>query len=207
MMSRICKSFGWLVVLGIWASEPGLFPNALAGSLPPGIQKLRTTRITQLTGGYDPEGKPFLNDTVPWRVAGVDLGANTEHQGRLYFFFGDVVPAGSGSWPPYDSDLVAYTQDSTPEPSGFRLTPVTRNGAFYPFTVHVPGDRPPAYSSCEMILPRAPSVTTIGSTSSSPGTTSPNPAGHSAPASRLQPTQPNRCRLNGWPISHTNSRR
>jgi hypothetical protein len=69
----------------------------------------------------------------------VDLGANTEHNGRLYFFFGDVVPTRGGSWPPYDSDLIAYTQDSSPEPNGFRLTPVTRDGAFYPFTVHFPG--------------------------------------------------------------------
>jgi hypothetical protein len=112
---------------------------AEAGLLPSGIQKIATTRITQLTGGYDPEGKPFLNDTVPWQVAGVDLGANTEHNGRLYFFFGDVVPTRSGAWPPYDSDLVAYTQDSNPEPNGFRLTPVTRAGVFYPFTVHMPG--------------------------------------------------------------------
>jgi len=115
--------------------------TALIG-LPPGKQKICTSRITQLTGGYDPEGKPFLNDTVPWRVAGVDLGANTEHNGKLYFFFGDVVPTGGGSWPPYDSDLIAYTKDSSPEPNGFRLTPVTRGGAFYPFTVRVPGGPP-----------------------------------------------------------------
>ena len=129
----------WTVVLGIWALGPGLIPQTNAGSLPPGIRTIATTRITQLTGGYDPEGKPFLNHTVPWQVAGVDLGANTEHNGRLYFFFGDVVPTRGNSWPPYDSDLIAYTQDPSPEPSGFRLTPVTRNGAFYPFTVHIPG--------------------------------------------------------------------
>lgn len=128
-----------MLVLGMWASATGLLPKTHAGSLPAGNQKLRTTRIAQLTGGYDPEGKPFLNDTVPWRVAGVDLGANTEHQGKLYFFFGDVVPPDRGSWPPYDSDLVAYTLDSSPEPNGFRLTPVARNGVFYPFTVRVPG--------------------------------------------------------------------
>src|SRR5436190_20563063 len=126
-----------MLVLGIWAGEAGLNPNALAVSQVPGNQKLSTTRITQLTGGYDPEGKPYLNDTVPWRVAGVDLGANTEHKGKLYFFFGDVVPT-RGAWPPYDSDLIAYTEASSPEPNGFRLTPVTRDGVFYPFTVHMP---------------------------------------------------------------------
>ncbi len=129
----------WMFVFWIWATGAGLLPGARAGSLPPGIRTIVTTRITQLTGGYDPEGKPFLNNTVPWGVAGVDLGANTEHNGRLYFFFGDVVPTRRGSWPPYDSDLIAYTQDSSAEPAGFRLTPVSRGGAFYPFTVRIPG--------------------------------------------------------------------
>src|SRR5450759_1195151 len=134
-----------MLAFGICAAEPGLPPNAQVVSLPPGIQKISTTRITQLTGGYDPEGKPFLNDTVPWQVAGVDLGANTEHNGKLYFFFGDVVTTRGRSWPPYDSDLIAYTQDSSPEPNGFRLTPVSRDGAFYPFTVHVPGGPPKGF--------------------------------------------------------------
>src|SRR5262249_12032558 len=132
-----------VLLLWIWTFGADLVLRAEAGSLPLRIKKVSTTRITQITGGYDPEGKPFLNDTVPWRVAGVDLGANTEYNGRLYFFFGDVVPTRGGSWPPYDSDLIAYTQDSSPEPNGFRLTPVPRDGAFYPFTVHLPG-RPPS---------------------------------------------------------------
>jgi hypothetical protein len=140
-MRLLCNPTGWILVFGIWTGESGLPAKAQAVSLPPG-QKICTTRITQLTGGYDPEAKPVLNDSVPWRVAGVDLGANTEHNGRLYFFFGDVVPTGGSSWPPYDSDLIAYTEDSSPEPNGFRLRPVTRDGAFYPFTVHVPGGPP-----------------------------------------------------------------
>src|SRR5512142_1585679 len=122
-MRLSCHSCGWMLVLGIWVAEPGSTSNAHPGILPPGTHRISTTRIAQLTGGYDPEDKAFLNDTVPWRVAGVDLGANTEHNGRLYFFFGDVVPTPGGSWPPYDSDLIAYTQDSSPEPNGFRLTP------------------------------------------------------------------------------------
>jgi hypothetical protein len=139
-MGSILNAPGWILVLGVWAGLPALPLGSQVVSLRPGPQKLNTTRITQLTGGYDPERKPFLNDTVPWQVAGVDLGANTEHKGRLYFFFGDVVPTrGSGPWPPYDSDLIAYTQDSSPEPNGFRLTPVTRDNAFYPFTVRIPG--------------------------------------------------------------------
>src|SRR5207249_4723604 len=97
---------------------------ALIG-LPPGNQKICTTRIAELTGDYyhDPEGKPHINNTVPWDVAAVDLGANTEHNGRLYFFFGDAVPSGPWSWPPYNSDPIAYTQDPYPEPNGFQLIP------------------------------------------------------------------------------------
>ena len=131
-----------MLVFGIWVVGPGLTTQAQVVSQLSKGKRLSTTRITQLTGGYDPEGKPFLNGTLPWGVAGVDLGANTEHNGKLYFFFGDVVPTGPGAWPPRDSDLIAYTQDPSPEPNGFRLWPVTRDGAFYPFTVHVP-DGPP----------------------------------------------------------------
>jgi hypothetical protein len=113
-------------------------PSPSVSDRPLGHQKIRTVRITQLTGGYDPEGKPFINDTVPWGVQGVDLGANTEHNGRLYFFFGDVVPPGAVSWPPRDSDLIAYTEDVVPQANGFRLVPLLKNGVFYPFTVRFP---------------------------------------------------------------------
>jgi hypothetical protein len=34
---------------------------------------------------------PLLNETNRWGVKGVDLGANTEHDGCLYIFFGDVA--------------------------------------------------------------------------------------------------------------------
>jgi hypothetical protein len=128
-----------ILVLALWASAMAFPFGAQGAAAPAGAWKISTVRIAQLTGGYDPEGKPFLNDTVPWRVAGVDLGANAEHNGRLYFFFGDVVPTPGASWPPYDSDLIAYTEDKNPEPNGFRLTPVTHDGVFYPFTVHLPG--------------------------------------------------------------------
>jgi hypothetical protein len=141
-MSLIGNSIVWALALGIGAIAPSLPPTAGAASPPAKNERICTTRITQLTGGYDPEGRICPNDTTQWRVAGVDLGANTEHKGKLYFFFGDVVPTGDGSWPPYDSDLIAYTQDSSPEPNGFRITPVIRDGAFYPFTVHIPSGSP-----------------------------------------------------------------
>jgi hypothetical protein len=100
------------------------------------VGRVYTERIAQLTGNFDPEGKPHINDTVPWGVGGVDLGANTEHcdkdgqNCKLYIFFGDVPEAGDG-------DLIASTEDTNPEPNGFKLKPVLRggnSGPFYPFT-------------------------------------------------------------------------
>jgi uncharacterized protein with PIN domain len=90
---------------------------------------LGTERIGQLTGSTDPtiepgrprpwpnsvdwQGWPLLQDTGKWGVAGVDLGANTEHSdGRLYFFFGDVATS-RGSHNLLNTDLVAWTDDTT----------------------------------------------------------------------------------------------
>jgi hypothetical protein len=60
------------------------------------VESLGTERIGQLTGSRDPEGRLLLNVTNPWTAEGVDLGANTEHNGRLYFFFGDVATTDNG---------------------------------------------------------------------------------------------------------------
>jgi hypothetical protein len=79
-------------------------------------------------GDSDPEGLPHPNQTLAWGVPGVDLGANTDHEGRLFFFFGDV--------PPENYDLVAYTTDAYPEPDGIHLTPLLRpDGRFDPFQI------------------------------------------------------------------------
>ena len=68
-------------------------------------QVVRTVRAGQLTGNSDPQGWTLLNgDTRHWGVSGTDLGANTEHNVRLYFFFGDVE-----SDDPKYTDLVAWT--------------------------------------------------------------------------------------------------
>ncbi len=67
-------------------------------------------RVGQLTGSIDPEGWTLLNgDTNHWGVAGTDLGANTEHNDRLYFFFGDVQKRGRDRGPVPNADLVAWT--------------------------------------------------------------------------------------------------
>ncbi|MFF9212948.1 hypothetical protein [Streptomyces sp. NPDC014791] len=60
------------------------------------VTPLGTQRIGQLTGSRDPESRILLNDTESWTVAGVDLGANTEHHGRLVFYFGDVATTDNG---------------------------------------------------------------------------------------------------------------
>lgn len=87
---------------------------------------LSTTRIGQLTGSTDDRWKdsvdamrwPLLNDTGRWGVLGVDLGASTEHEGRTYFFFGDVAnQQGPPEHPffsdnPNGSDFIAWTDDS-----------------------------------------------------------------------------------------------
>jgi hypothetical protein len=88
------------------------------------VELLGTARIGQITGTTDldrpePEQKwpllvdaeqwPLLTDTGRWGAVGLDLGANTEHEGRLYIFFGDVWPGQSGI--PINADLVAWVDE------------------------------------------------------------------------------------------------
>jgi hypothetical protein len=79
------------------------------------IRVVNTTRVGQLTGSADPQGRPLLNcDTAHWGVQGTDVGANAVHanDGRLYIFFGDVFGVGNpeGRPPLPDADLVAWTE-------------------------------------------------------------------------------------------------
>ncbi|MEV4315366.1 hypothetical protein [Actinocrispum sp. NPDC049592] len=81
---------------------------------------LGTVRVGQLTGttsgGWpnlvDAQGWPLLSDLGRVGVEGVDLGATTTHNGRSYFFFGDVLPT-PGSPNKRDADLVAWADDAT----------------------------------------------------------------------------------------------
>jgi hypothetical protein len=128
----------WKVNNGSWAP----CPVRLAGQppvAPAAATVMETTRIAQLTGARDPEGLPILNNDSPsWGVEGVDLGANTEHDGKLFFFFGDVPKIDRSDGPSDDADLVAYTTDPQVGPDGFRLNPVMQGGFFHPFTVDPP---------------------------------------------------------------------
>jgi Domain of unknown function (DUF4185) len=90
-----------------------------------------TQRICQITGDYDPEGLPHINYTGQWSIDGTDLGISVEHQGNLFIFFGDVVSADC-------ADPIAYTTAIDPEPYGFQLQPILRDGpgsTFRPLSV------------------------------------------------------------------------
>jgi hypothetical protein len=125
----------------------GTPPSVVAGPVAvPTV--LVTERLGQLTGNADPQDLPHINNTDAgkWQgagVGGVDLGANTEHNGRLYIFFGDTVPGnGDQPGPPnpvgvpkWDTDLVAWTEEWGLRPGGFALHPVKNGDQFYPFSV------------------------------------------------------------------------
>jgi hypothetical protein len=118
-----------------------------------------TVRLAQLTG------PGTLNPLDKWGAYGVDLGANTEHKtnprdpGRLYIFSGDVTlcnllepqPVLDGfvdpdRYPPWDADLVAYTDERFVREGGFGLRVVSDlvraqppeqglRSVYHPFTV------------------------------------------------------------------------
>jgi hypothetical protein len=83
-----------------------------------------TERIGQLTGSSRTVGelslttdwtnRPLLNETSRFGVNGIDLGANTEHNGRLYIFFGDVAIDGN-------PDAVCWTTDTDVQRKGGHL--------------------------------------------------------------------------------------
>jgi len=98
------------------------------------FQWVSTRRLAQLTGDYDPEQLPHFNWTGAWGVEGVDLGANTDHEGALHFYFGDV-PQPDRSWPPYDADLMAFARHPPKDPGQLVLEPVRSGDLFYPVTV------------------------------------------------------------------------
>jgi Repeat of unknown function (DUF346) len=119
-------------------------------------QLLRTVRVCQISGSntdpdpnhpiHDPEGWRLLNDTTKWKAVGFDEGANAEHNGKLYFFSGDVVRPNPLPDPLNNSHLVARTEDPkviwTADPTnlarGFGLQAVLQNGEFWPFQAEAP---------------------------------------------------------------------
>lgn len=70
-----------------------------------------TKKVSQLTGDFDPSlGKPTLSQTGKrFGVFATDLGSSFEHDGRLFFLFGDTVGR------PDFQDGVAWTTSNSPE--------------------------------------------------------------------------------------------
>lgn len=67
-------------------------------------------KICQLTGEIDRERQqPTLNQTESrFGVRGTDLGSSFEHNGRVYFLFGDTIGRHGG-------DSIAFSEDADPE--------------------------------------------------------------------------------------------
>lgn len=95
-------------------------------------------QICQLTGETDRErGEPTLNRTESrFGLAGTDLGASFEHDGKLYFFFGDTIGARTGREQEgqqrkgQGNDSVAFSDDFAPDDC-LKLTFITdTNGRF-----------------------------------------------------------------------------
>ncbi len=135
-----------IAITGVVAFLRAQPTDSRSGTTPRGPEVV-TRRLAQLTGDYDPEGLPHVNFTGAWGVEGADLGANTDHDGRLFIFFGDVPQRQTGRrWPPHDADLIVYIKagpfsgSSGPKTERetvakqIRLTPILRDGLFDPFT-------------------------------------------------------------------------
>ena len=75
-----------------------------------------TQKICQLTGNFDAD-KNFYQYTVnrtldQFGIKGTDLGSSFEHNGRIYFLFGDTI---TNQYYQYDLDCIAYTTDTSPD--------------------------------------------------------------------------------------------
>jgi hypothetical protein len=90
-----------LVILSAEAAEPGELVYVPQS----------TKRVFQLTGDIDREtNRPTLSQTGKrFGVEGTDLGSSFEHDGKLYFLFGDTVGR------PGARDAVAWTTSESPE--------------------------------------------------------------------------------------------
>ena len=77
-------------------------------SLPP-----QSVKVNQLTGSWDKQRNECTLSVFPdTGIRGTDLGASFEHNGNLYFLFGDTHWL--GGFPPGTADSVAYTPDTDP---------------------------------------------------------------------------------------------
>ena len=86
-----------------------------------------TTKIEQLIGDYDRQfQRPTLNQTESrYGIVGTDLGNSFEHDGKVYFLFGDNAARGA-------RDPIGYSESTDPD-SPLRLDFLSaRPGSFVP---------------------------------------------------------------------------
>lgn len=97
-------------------------------------------KVCQLTGQRDRERQqPTPNRTeARFGLVGTDLGFSFEHEGRLYFLFGDTFPTTThASYRPEGGDAIAWTNDATPD-DGLTLHFITAPDGHY-LSPRVPG--------------------------------------------------------------------
>ena len=104
-------------------------------------------KVCQLTGEWDRQRHTPAHNRTETRfgLVGTDLGASFEHDGRLWFLFGDT-------WPdPEGGDSVAWTTDRTPEPE-IGLEFVSAGSRFVRPRVSTPDGRPVSTTFFEVPL-------------------------------------------------------
>ena len=118
-----------------WISLPVLVAGLAAGRSPADPGELvyvpnSTRRVCQLTGDLDRStGKPTLTRTGKrFGVEGTDLGSSFEHDGKLFFLFGDTWGR------PGARDALAWTTSTDPEKIDLDF-PRDKDGKWLPLTV------------------------------------------------------------------------
>ena len=104
-------------------------------------------KVCQLTGEHDRQRRTVAYNRTETRfgLVGTDLGASFEHDGRLWFLFGDTWPDDASG------DSVAWTTDRSPEP-GIRLTFASLGSRFACPRVARPGGAPVSTRAFEVPL-------------------------------------------------------
>ncbi|HSK39734.1 MAG TPA: DUF4185 domain-containing protein [Arenibaculum sp.] len=140
-----------LLALSLALSLGGTFSSLDARSFPSsGDPAVRTEpgstrKICQVVGETDRRtGARTVNATeTNYGFWGTDLGASFEHEGELYFLFGDTHASG-GLKRPRDADLIAVSRDDDPEDCIEMSFITDEDGGYRPLTI--PGVSSGAFS-------------------------------------------------------------
>jgi len=127
-ITSVCSLMLIVWILQVDNHWPGTTtPPKLSTAQAPEVRYLpgSSQKVCQLTGEFDRERQEFTINRTESRfgLVGTDLGAFFEHDGKLYFFFGDTIRARSergreGEDGPREgrgNDSVAFTDDFQPE--------------------------------------------------------------------------------------------